>query len=508
MVDAAENNVPVWRVREFTSHIKHHIEQGFSRIRIQGELRGVLYHRSGHLYAQLREDNVVVDVVCWKPRVPYLGLTAEDGMEVIITGNLTIYGPRSRYQLVAEKMELAGEGALLKMLQDRREKLAKEGLFGQEHKQKLPLLPERVGVITSPLSAAMFDIAKRSRDRLGVHLLIWPATMQGTKASDEVIAALRGFANAPRDKVAVDVIIIARGGGSLEDLLPFSDEQLVREVAACRLPVVSAIGHESDTCLLDEVADVRAATPTAAAELVIPERQALVTKILFLDQKQKSQTEATLHMKEYRYQGGIARLMACREQFSALKNRVLHHGNRISYVAWHLWLSAQKRWNRIKIQTPRDVLLQKRSAFSSRFYHLRERAKENWHIASRSLLLVDSLWMRLKPQSKSQEKRLQYASQQLNAVMVRYLSFHRTRWQQAARLLVHLDEQVILKRGFVLVRNRDNQVMTKPQDVGKAQHIQLQFAEETLKATIVKDKGPKEKILASEQPHLFSNLGD
>lgn len=260
-------------VGQLSQAIKRSLEQNFDHVRVRGELSKVTLHRSGHLYTDLKDADAVINAVCWKTMVPHLGLKPEEGLEVICTGRLTTYGPQSRYQLIIERMELAGEGALLKMLAQRREKLAAEGLFDAVRKQALPFLPKRIGLITSPTGAVVRDIMHRLRDRFPLPVLLWPANMQGEQAAADVLRALQGFDALPAGhELRPDVIIIARGGGSVEDLLPFHDEALVRAVAACTIPVVSAVGHETDITLLDFVADMRAPTPTAAAEMVVKPR--------------------------------------------------------------------------------------------------------------------------------------------------------------------------------------------------------------------------------------------
>ncbi len=269
------SNLPEFSVSEIATAIKQTMEQSFARIRVRGELSKVNIHSSGHLYSDLKDADSVLSVVCWRGQLAKLSIKPEMGMEVICTGRITTYPARSNYQLVIEQMELAGEGALLKLIEDRRKKLANEGLFDSARKKSLPALPKIIGVVTSPTGAVIRDILHRVQDRFPCHVLVWPVNVQGVGAADNIAAAITGFHSAPM-KIRPDVIIVARGGGSLEDLMPFNEENVVRAVAACPIPIISAVGHETDTTLIDYAADLRAPTPTAAAEFALPERLSLI----------------------------------------------------------------------------------------------------------------------------------------------------------------------------------------------------------------------------------------
>ena len=278
---ALAGNLPELSVSELSAQVKRTVETSFDRVRVRGEVSRPAFASSGHVYLTLKDDRAVLDAVCWRSQVPRLSVRPEDGMEVICTGRLTTYAGRSKYQLILEAMEVAGEGALLRMLEERRRRLAAEGLFDEERKQPLPFLPERIGVVTSPTGAVIQDILHRLEDRFPVHVLVWPVRVQGDGASGEVARAVRGF-NALDGRGAVprpDLLIVARGGGSLEDLWSFNEEEVVRAVAASRIPVISAIGHETDTTLIDFAADLRAPTPTAAAERAVPVRTELLVRV-------------------------------------------------------------------------------------------------------------------------------------------------------------------------------------------------------------------------------------
>ena len=276
--DKAGENAPIYSVAEVSQALKRVVEDGFGWVRIRGEISGFKRAASGHLYFALKDENAVLDAVCWRGTAGRLGLAPEDGMEVIASGGLTTYPGRSRYQIVVQALELAGEGALLKLLEERKRKLAAEGLFDAETKRDLPYLPRVIGVVTSPTGAVIRDILHRLADRFPTRVLVWPVLVQGDGAADQVANAIRGF-NALDPAGAVprpDLLIVARGGGSLEDLWAFNEEAVVRAAAESGIPLISAVGHETDVTLIDLAADRRAPTPTAAAEMAVPVRAELM----------------------------------------------------------------------------------------------------------------------------------------------------------------------------------------------------------------------------------------
>lgn len=260
----------IFSVSDASALLKTVVETAFPRIKIRGELSQITRATSGHIYMTIKDANAAISVIIWRGTpVPF---KLEDGLEVIITGKFTTYPARSNYQVIVSEIEMAGVGAILKMLEERKQKLAKEGLFDASRKKPLPKLPQRIGVVTSPTGAAFQDIQNRLRERFPVHVILYPATVQGATAASEVAAGIEYF-NRHKN---VDVIIVARGGGSLEDLLPFSEEVVVRAAAASEIPLISGVGHEPDWMLIDFAADVRAPTPTGAAEMVVPTKLSLI----------------------------------------------------------------------------------------------------------------------------------------------------------------------------------------------------------------------------------------
>jgi exodeoxyribonuclease VII large subunit len=267
-------NRPEYTVSELSQAVKRSLEADFGHVRVRGEISGSKRVASGHCYLTLKDADACLDGVIWRTAFGRLALKPEDGMDVVCTGRMTTYPGRSKYQLIIESIELAGVGALLKLLEERKRKLLAEGLFDEARKRPLPFLPEVIGVVTSPTGAVIRDILHRLADRFPRRVLVWPVPVQGEGAAAEIAAAIAGF-DALDENGAVprpDLLIVARGGGSLEDLMAFNEEVVVRAVAACRIPLISAVGHETDTTLIDFAADRRAPTPTAAAEIAVPVR--------------------------------------------------------------------------------------------------------------------------------------------------------------------------------------------------------------------------------------------
>jgi exodeoxyribonuclease VII large subunit len=278
---APGDNAAALSVSEVSNALKRHVETGFAHVRVRGEISGFKRPASGHLYLTLKDDNACLDAVMWKTGAQRLAFAPADGVEVIATGRLTTYPGRSKYQIVIDSMEIAGEGALLALLQKLKAKLAAEGLFAESRKRPLPFLPRTIGVVTSPTGAVIRDILHRLADRCPARVIVWPVLVQGQGAAAQVAAAVNGF-SAMTGADRPDLLIVARGGGSIEDLWAFNEEVVARAVAGSSIPVISAVGHETDTTLCDFAADWRAPTPTAAAERAVPVRAELLAQVASL----------------------------------------------------------------------------------------------------------------------------------------------------------------------------------------------------------------------------------
>ncbi|MBA4161362.1 MAG: exodeoxyribonuclease VII large subunit [Novosphingobium sp.] len=326
--EAAGDNAAALSVSEISAALKRMVEDRFGFVRVRGELSGVKRAASGHLYLALKDENARLDAVMWRGTVQRLNFQPEDGLEVIATGKLTTYPGRSNYQLVVERMEVAGEGALLALLAKTKARLEAEGLFDRTRKRPLPFLPRVIGVVTSPTGAVIRDILHRLADRFPSRVLVWPVLVQGPGAADQVAAAVRGF-SAMQGADRPDLVIVARGGGSIEDLWAFNEEAVVRAIATSSVPVISAVGHETDTTLADFAADLRAPTPTAAAEIAVPVREELVGQLAELALRKRRAVVRPLHL-------GRERLAARAERLPAPAALLSPHAQKLDELAERL----------------------------------------------------------------------------------------------------------------------------------------------------------------------------
>lgn len=433
-------NIPEFTVSEISTALKRTVEANFDHVRVRGEISGFKRHSSGHLYYALKDSEAVLDAVSWRGTAARLGIQPEDGLEVIATGRLTTYPGRSKYQMIVERLELAGQGALLKLLEDRRKKLAAEGLFDAARKRPLPFLPKVIGVVTSPTGAVIRDILHRLADRFPRRVLVWPVSVQGEGAAEQVAAAIAGF-NALKPGGAVprpDLLIVARGGGSLEDLMAFNEESVVRAAAASTIPLISAVGHETDTTLIDYASDRRAPTPTAAAEMAVPVRLELL---------------ADLDGKAVRLSTGIARLFAER---------------------------------RMRLERDARGLPDPRNLLGAAQQKLDDRA-ERLTLALRQLVRLrahqlEVLQPRLTPDAlrglrQRMAQRVDELAPRLHAAAARQLEHrHRLLDGLGGRLASYWNtQQQVLARGYVRVRDADGRILVAAEQVAPGASLSLEF---------------------------------
>jgi exodeoxyribonuclease VII large subunit len=308
--DTPGDNAAPLSVSEISGRLKRAVEERFGFVRVRGELSGVKRAASGHLYLCLKDESARLDGVMWRGAAGNLPFRVEDGIEVIASGKLTTYPGRSNYQIVIDRMEVAGEGALLALLAKTKARLEAEGLFDAGRKRAIPFLPDVIGVVTSPTGAVIRDILHRLSERFGCHVVVWPVLVQGQGAAAQIAAAVDGFsaiaAGGPVPRP--DLVIVARGGGSIEDLWAFNEEAVVRAIAASTIPVISAVGHETDTTLADYAADLRAPTPTAAAELAVPVRGELLNQIAELGLRKRRAVARPVALGRERLEARVQRL--------------------------------------------------------------------------------------------------------------------------------------------------------------------------------------------------------
>ncbi len=437
------SNVPEFSVSELSGSLKRTVETTYARIRVRGELGRVTMPASGHLYTNLKDDGATIDAVCWKGSVYKLSVKPEEGLEVICTGRLTTYEKSSKYQMIIESMELAGEGALLKMLEERRKKLAGEGLFDESRKRNLPYIPGTIGVITSPTGAVIRDILHRLSDRFPRHVLVWPVLVQGSGAAQQIVAAIEGFNLMPNRP---DLLIVARGGGSLEDLMPFNEEIVVRAAAASQIPLISAVGHETDTTLIDFAADRRAPTPTAAAEMAVPVRAEILGWVL---EQQK------------RLLGGITRITS--EYTHRLEAQARGLGDPYKLLE-------------VKTQTLDHISDKIARVFTQYLNHkisdLRESAARIRHPRERL---------------KTESDRLARWSEQLQSSGKKILLDPEKRLTHAGKMLEAYSFKNVLQRGFAVIRDKHGNILSDAQKASEANDIQIEFKDnQKLDATILK----------------------
>ncbi len=446
-----QGNVPEFSVSDLALSLRRTLEETYGHIRVRGELAGVKIAGSGHMYADLKDEEANINVVCWRGVMNRLGIRPEDGLEVIITGKVSSYPKSSRYQIVIETMELAGEGALLKMLEERKKKLAAEGLFAPERKKKLPFLPRRIGVVTSPTGAVIRDIMHRLRDRFPSHVLLWPVLVQGTGAAEQIADAVRGF-DGLADAYRPDILIVARGGGSLEDLMAFNEEAVVRAVADCTIPVISAVGHETDTTLIDYAADLRAPTPTGAAEMAVPVRAELMAQILD---------------DEKRLVNAAARLLEQRRQI------VEAHSAR---------LGDPGRLLEIKMQGLDYVSHKLTGAFEK-------------GVAGHRSRVVESGAKLRHPQSRIDEagKILNIRTESLQRAGTALFREQKKALESAGRMLESLSFKSVLARGFVVVRDEKGAPLSAAAQASSGQAVKLEFHDDLVDAVIGKSGAPQTK---------------
>ena len=324
------DNAEPLTVSDLAQALKRTVEDRFGFVRLRGELSGVKRAASGHLYACLKDEGAVIDGVMWRTSMARLAFNPEDGLEVVASGKITTYPGRSKYQIVIERMELAGEGALLALLEKTRQRLAAEGLFDGARKRQLPFLPATIGVVTSPTGAVIRDILHRLADRFPSRVIVWPVLVQGSGAAEQVAAAVRGFSELPEGHPhRPDLLIVARGGGSIEDLWSFNEEAVVRAIAASTIPTISAVGHETDTTLADHAADRRAPTPTAAAEMAVPVRAELAATLADFAHRQRRCALAPVALGRERLAARAERLPSIETLFQPQAQKLDDLGERL-----------------------------------------------------------------------------------------------------------------------------------------------------------------------------------
>ncbi|MDA0708261.1 MAG: exodeoxyribonuclease VII large subunit [Proteobacteria bacterium] len=442
------SNVAEYSVTELSMALKQSVEERFGFVRVRGEISGLKRAASGHVYLNLKDDKSVIDGVMWKGISGNLSFRPEDGLEVICTGKLTTYPGRSKYQIVIERMEPAGAGALMALLEERKRKLSEEGLFDTDRKQSIPYLPEVIGIVTSPTGAVIRDILHRLSDRFPRHVLVWPVLVQGEGAAAQISAAIDGFndidgnGSIPRP----DLIIVARGGGSLEDLWAFNEEVVIRSVANSRIPLISAVGHETDTTLIDYVSDFRSPTPTAAAEKAVPVREDLVYTV--------SDFETRLEK-------------AIRRHFNERYQKVESLGRGLPKPSDLLALSTQ-RFDELADRLPRALTVGL------------ERHEMKLKVLKRLLRpeSIDQEVKRLTTQLQVSKDRMQRAINQNIKQMY-------NQFENPSRLLESLSYTKVLERGYAVIRDKKGKALSDGKTITNGAELGIEFRDGIIAALAV-----------------------
>ena len=440
-----------YTVSELSTSIKRIIEDNFDYIRLKAEVGRVSKPKSGHIYLDLKDDTSVISGIIWKGSVNKLNILPEEGLEVVCTGKVTTYAGQSKYQIIIENIEPYGVGALMALLEKRKEKLLKENLFDDNFKKQIPFLPKRIGVITSPTGAAIRDILHRIEDRFPVNITVWPVKVQGDSSPEEIIDAIEGFHLLDQSNLEKpDVIIIARGGGSVEDLWGFNDEALVRKVFDSKIPIISAIGHETDTTLIDLVADLRAPTPTAAAEMAVPVRKILITSVEDSYERIKNYTNNKIEFEE-------RSLLLLDKAIPKIEVMLKNYNLRYKKASSILNISLVSM-----IKHYQDIFLRKTVSFKANML------TKNFNFTKDDFLEV---------------------SKSLINSTVNIFDKKTNSLQLQSGLLDVLSHNSVLKRGFAIVKDKKSKIITSSKKIKEDEELMINFYKnDKIKVSLKRDK--------------------
>jgi exodeoxyribonuclease VII large subunit len=453
-------NAPEFSVSELSGAIKRALEEGFGYVRLKGEISGYRGpHASGHCYFSLKDDKAKIEAVIWKGSFGRLRFKPEEGMEVIAQGKITTFPGSSKYQIVIEALEPAGAGALMALLDERKRKFAAEGLFDEERKKPRPFLPKIVGIVTSPTGAVIRDMLHGFNERFPTRVLLWPARVQGDGSAAEVAAAIRGFnALAVDGKIPrPDVLIVARGGGSLEDLWSFNEEIVVRAAAESRIPLISAVGHETDWTLIDLVADARAPTPTKAAEWAVPKYSELIENVEKLMSRKRTAVRRALQSARTHLKASARGLPKLQDLVALPRQRFDAVDRRLSRALLANTRAHATRLARVSGRLTPGPIFQKHSRCAERLDVLERRA---------------------------------------GRALMNRIAVSRRILDGKAELLKSLGYQSVLSRGFALVRDEGGQTIRQATTVGVGAVISIEFSDGRLGATVNGLENPDPKLEA------------
>jgi exodeoxyribonuclease VII large subunit len=505
------SNLVEYTVTELSGSIKRTIEGAFDQVRVRGEISGYRGpHSSGHAYFALKDDRARLEAVIWKGSFSKLKTRPEEGMEVIATGKITTFPGSSKYQIVIESLEPAGVGALMALLEERKRKLQSEGLFDAARKQLLPHMPMVIGVVTSPTGAVIRDILHRISDRFPLHVIVWPVRVQGEGAGPEIANAIRGFNEfEPGGPIArPDVLIVARGGGSLEDLWCFNDEIVVRAAASSGIPLISAVGHETDWTLIDYASDQRAPTPTGAAEMAVPVKADLEAQIANLAARlsRAMSRQMDIRRREVR---DLARALPSIDQVLALPRRRFDEASaRLGRGLEMTTVNKRRAFERVSAHLRPDIL-------SARIAEQRQRLAERTARSERSLerlfeklrrplaradVVLAGLPSRLRAQSDRQRDRLGNAARRSESAVTNLLIRHKHMWGAQARMLDSLSYKSVLKRGYAVIRGEGDRVLSSAALVSPGDRLAIEFHDGAIEAVAGSEGGTPGPSAAKKRP--------
>ena len=434
------SNIPEYSVSELSSSIKNSLESKFSRVRVKGEISGFTKANSGHLYFNLKDEDALLSSIIWRSRVALLNIMPEEGLEIIAIGKISTYMPRSNYNFIIENIKVSGEGSLLKVIEERKKKLKLLGYFDQTQKKNIPFIPKNIGIITSPTGAVIEDMKKKIKERYPSNILLWPVAVQGPKSEHDIEKAINGF-NVIKNKP--DVIILARGGGSLEDLLAFNSEEVAKAIFDSDIPIVSAVGHETDFSISDLVADIRASTPTAAADMVVPERGELFKNVENRVTLLKKNVEKNLNMKHYKLDNSYNKLLDPKRHIKILENKVSDDFIKIEIFFSNYFKKFKYLLKSLSLMDPNKKLKE----HNSNFLNLSKYFSQN----------SQSLIEKKKSILESQIKILNSCSYE--------------RW---------------LEKGFVVVKDVNSNLVKKSESLKNDQNILIKFSDGQVSAKVMK----------------------
>ena len=488
----APTNAHEYSVSELAGTLKRTIEDTFGHVRVRGELGRVTIAKSGHCYLDIKDDRAVINSIIWKGQMNRLSMRPEEGMEVVCEGKLTTYPGRSNYQLVIDKMELAGAGALMALYEKRKRAFAAEGLFSEDRKKPLPFMPKTIGVVTSPTGAVIRDILHRISDRFPSHVLVWPVLVQGDKAAQQIASAVTGFNHAdgfPRP----DVLIVARGGGSLEDLWCFNEEVVVRAVAASNIPVIGAVGHETDWTLVDYAADYRAPTPTGAAEVAVP--VLADWDVTIADYGLRMTRALRRNVNERKTQLSAARLPRLETVIASPQQRLDLASARLP-KAKQLLAPLGQRLERARLPRLENII----TPFETRLQrvHIPKASRLLSPLAQR--LTQTSQRLRRAPLARENARRAERLGQlglRIENGASRKIETQSKRLEKAGQLLEAFSYQGVLKRGFVVVADSKGKLVRSQKGISSGEGVTLTFADGMRDAVIA---GGAVKAKATAKP--------